>query len=158
MARYYDPGVVRFISRDSFHGFDDEPQSLNQYAYCYNNPVNYIDPSGHVAWWIAKAAAGIAWNVGQWYVERFIIGPKKPWNWKIDGVNLSYAIVTGAISGLVGRAFTNQARAVKIGYGIYNSIKNRIVSYTWNGPPKSRQAVISELLSDITFVIASNYK
>lgn len=54
--------------------------------------------------------------------------------------------------GLVGHAFTNQARAVRIGYRIYNSIKNRIVSYTWNGPPKSKQAiVVKELLSDITF-------
>ncbi|MGD9570032.1 MAG: RHS repeat-associated core domain-containing protein [Sedimentibacter sp.] len=39
MSRYYDPGVGRFISRDAFHGFEEEPQSLNQYAYCYNNPV-----------------------------------------------------------------------------------------------------------------------
>ena len=81
MARYYDPGVGRFISRDVFHGFDDEPASLNQYAYCYNNPVNYIDPSGHVAWWILKAASGITWNVAQWGFESFVIGPKKPWNW-----------------------------------------------------------------------------
>ncbi|MGD9568538.1 MAG: RHS repeat-associated core domain-containing protein, partial [Sedimentibacter sp.] len=53
MARYYDPGVGRFISRDTFHGFEDEPLSLNQYAYCNNNPVMYVDPSGHIpnGWW-----------------------------------------------------------------------------------------------------------
>ncbi|HBB29414.1 MAG TPA: hypothetical protein DC000_09245, partial [Clostridiales bacterium] len=47
MARYYDPGVGRFISRDTFHGFEINPQSLNLYAYCANNPVMYIDPSGN---------------------------------------------------------------------------------------------------------------
>lgn len=50
MARYYDPGMGRFISRDTFHGFENEPQSLHQYAYCANNPVMYIDPSGHYFW------------------------------------------------------------------------------------------------------------
>lgn len=33
MARYYDRGVRRFITRDAFHGFGISPQSLNQYAY-----------------------------------------------------------------------------------------------------------------------------
>ncbi|HVI39294.1 MAG TPA: RHS repeat-associated core domain-containing protein [Anaerovoracaceae bacterium] len=59
MARYYDPGVGRFITRDAFHGFEDDPQSLNQYAYCHNNPVMFADPSGHWAklyhyWWGVK--------------------------------------------------------------------------------------------------------
>ncbi|MCX8074052.1 MAG: hypothetical protein N2749_00495, partial [Clostridia bacterium] len=47
MARYYDANVGRFITRDTFHGFEDEPRSLNQYAYTNNNPVMFVDPSGH---------------------------------------------------------------------------------------------------------------
>ncbi|OGS21417.1 MAG: hypothetical protein A2252_01135 [Elusimicrobia bacterium RIFOXYA2_FULL_39_19] len=27
-----------------------DPQKLNRYAYCRNNPINYTDPSGHVTW------------------------------------------------------------------------------------------------------------
>ncbi|SMB93716.1 RHS repeat-associated core domain-containing protein [Desulfonispora thiosulfatigenes DSM 11270] len=49
MARYYDAEIGRFITRDTFHGFEDDPQSLNQYAYCSNNPVIYVDPSGNYA-------------------------------------------------------------------------------------------------------------
>ncbi|MBB5324544.1 RHS repeat-associated protein [Anoxybacillus tepidamans] len=49
MARYYDANIGRFITRDTFHGFEDDPQSLNQYAYGKNNPVTYIDPSGHIS-------------------------------------------------------------------------------------------------------------
>jgi len=26
------------------------PQSLNRFSYAYNNPIKYIDPSGHVPW------------------------------------------------------------------------------------------------------------
>ncbi len=53
MARYYDAGVGRFISRDTFQGVEDRTLSQNQYVYCENNPVNSLDPSGHWTqrWW-----------------------------------------------------------------------------------------------------------
>ncbi|MGE5398713.1 MAG: RHS repeat domain-containing protein [Chitinophagales bacterium] len=54
-SRYYSSNLGRFISRDKFQGFLDEPLSLNQYAYCENNPVNRIDPDGHS--WLSTAGA-----------------------------------------------------------------------------------------------------
>ena len=47
-ARYYDPSWRIFISPDSPEYLDPEtPNGLNLNAYCYNDPVNYCDPSGH---------------------------------------------------------------------------------------------------------------
>ena len=46
-ARYYDPSIARFISRDSYEGVVANPLSINQYIYCYNNPLIYCDPSGY---------------------------------------------------------------------------------------------------------------
>jgi RHS repeat-associated protein len=46
-ARYYDPDIGKFITRDQQKGSINSPQSLNRYAYCVNNPVKYIDPDGH---------------------------------------------------------------------------------------------------------------
>jgi len=46
-ARYYDPVLRRFISPDTIVRAMYDPQSLNRYAYCQNNPVLYNDPSGH---------------------------------------------------------------------------------------------------------------
>ena len=46
-ARYYDPAIGRFISRDSVTGKNADPLSLNLYTYCHNNPVYFYDPSGH---------------------------------------------------------------------------------------------------------------
>ena len=47
-ARYYDPSICRFISRDDHSYLDPESiNGLNLYAYCLNNPVMNFDPSGH---------------------------------------------------------------------------------------------------------------
>ena len=50
-TRYYDPEVGRFISQDDVSYLDPEHiNGLNLYAYCGNNPVMNVDPSGH-KWW-----------------------------------------------------------------------------------------------------------
>ncbi|MBU7030457.1 MAG: DUF2341 domain-containing protein [Theionarchaea archaeon] len=45
-ARYYDAEVGRFITRDPKQGRIENPQSLNEYTYCLNNPLKYVDPFG----------------------------------------------------------------------------------------------------------------
>lgn len=46
-ARYYQPAVGRFLTRDTYTGEDAEPLSLHLYAYCHGDSVNVIDPTGH---------------------------------------------------------------------------------------------------------------
>ena len=48
-ARYYNPNISRFISKDTFKGWLDNLPSQNQYTYVHNNPHRYTDPSGHFA-------------------------------------------------------------------------------------------------------------
>ncbi|MBU6997271.1 MAG: exo-alpha-sialidase, partial [Theionarchaea archaeon] len=45
-ARYYDPTIGRFISRDINPASPQNPQSFNRYVYCSNNPLKYVDPLG----------------------------------------------------------------------------------------------------------------
>jgi RHS repeat-associated protein len=82
-ARYYAGKQGRFTSPDEFSGGPDdlfdfadlasenptfygnpfEPQSLNKYQYCYNNPLGYTDPDGHgieTLWDAANVALGVA--------------------------------------------------------------------------------------------------
>ena len=38
----------RFITQDTYEGDISNPLSLNLYTYVENNPLKYMDPSGHV--------------------------------------------------------------------------------------------------------------
>ena len=42
-ARFYNPVIGRFTQEDTYRG-----DGLNLYAYCANNPVYYVDPSGYI--------------------------------------------------------------------------------------------------------------
>jgi len=62
-ARYYDPVLGRFISKDSYEGSISNPLSLNRYSYCAGNPVVFNDPSGHEYRWIREMAAEVGATV-----------------------------------------------------------------------------------------------
>ena len=46
-SRYYDPELGRFLNADAIAGEIGTLGSHNVFAYCMNNPVNQVDPSGH---------------------------------------------------------------------------------------------------------------
>ena len=48
-ARYYNADKGRFFQKDTYLGDITDPLTLNRYAYVKNSPLNYADPSGHVA-------------------------------------------------------------------------------------------------------------
>ena len=61
-SRYYDPSVGRFISPDSINYLDpNTPTGLNLYVYCGNNPVMYVDSTGH-SWESFWSGVGNWWN------------------------------------------------------------------------------------------------
>ncbi|WP_196139344.1 RHS repeat-associated core domain-containing protein [Aliikangiella sp. G2MR2-5] len=48
-ARYYDPGIGKFIQADTLYDGASGPEGLNLYAYSANNPIKFNDPSGNSA-------------------------------------------------------------------------------------------------------------
>jgi RHS repeat-associated protein len=97
-ARYYDPETGRFITRDPFNGVASVPPSLNRYAYGYNNPVRFTDPSGKDPLLYA-ALAGVIVNDG-WYLG-VNVGMEHQ---QFSGVMLGGRTVGGAVGGVVGAA------------------------------------------------------
>jgi len=63
-ARYYDPTIGRFVSADSIVPDYSDPQTLNRYSYCRNNPLIYTDPSGHIFGIDDLLAIGIGAAIG----------------------------------------------------------------------------------------------
>jgi RHS repeat-associated protein len=55
-ARYYSPGLQRFISEDPIEFFAGD---LDLYAYTRNSPTNLTDATGECPWCVAAAWGGI---------------------------------------------------------------------------------------------------
>ena len=108
-SRYYNPEFCRFINAD-------EPAMLalsagnvrgaNLFAYCHNDPVNFVDPTGHIAANIVGAViGGILGVVGGAFLGNWLADILKLKGWK-------RTIFVGGVAVLVG------ASAAAIGYFI----------------------------------------
>jgi RHS repeat-associated protein len=87
--RDYDPETGRWTARDpiGFAGGD-----TNLYGYVSNDPVNFVDPTGEIAWVvgaIAGAGADLAWQM---------IVEGKSWSC-VDGGQVAAAAAAGAVGG-----------------------------------------------------------
>ena len=63
-ARYYSPILGRFITPDTIVQGPMNPQTLNRYSYCNNNPINLVDPTGHFFWFAAIVGAIVGATIG----------------------------------------------------------------------------------------------
>ena len=57
-SRYYNPAWGRFLNADGYINANGDLTGYNMYAYCSNNPIMYVDPTGQ-AWWHWALAATI---------------------------------------------------------------------------------------------------
>ena len=109
-ARYYDAETGRFTQQDGWsYAVPGFLLSLNLYTYCWNNPVSYIDPSGHFGISLAiKALVGAAINVATTYIAAKATGQEYTWldaavAAGVGAVNVIPGVgnyLSGAISGI----------------------------------------------------------
>ncbi|MBK9095722.1 MAG: RHS repeat-associated core domain-containing protein [Anaerolineae bacterium] len=59
-SRWYDPLIGRFLAADTIVPQPQNPQNLNRYSYVGNQPLRFVDPSGHagVDFWGGGGDAG----------------------------------------------------------------------------------------------------
>jgi RHS repeat-associated protein len=66
-ARYYSPETGRFITRDPLPGKIESPQTFNQYVYCLNNPLKYVDPRGMDCEYVILPDGTISYELAELY-------------------------------------------------------------------------------------------
>ncbi len=79
--RYYSPDNFRFLTTDIFPANQKNPQTINNYLYALNNPINYDDPLGlspkrkQTFWNSIKQGEYFGTTYGEnslnWYAQRY---------------------------------------------------------------------------------------
>ncbi|NEW04690.1 hypothetical protein GK047_01480 [Paenibacillus sp. SYP-B3998] len=148
-ARWYDPGIGRFVGEDSYKGQIDNPLSLNLYTYVENNPLTRWDPSGHSLLDPGKVLS--LWNnTKDWVTDKY--EQYKAWKEKRDAdfyegnisyeelkdIALSFAFPLGASKGAIkaGVSVANIERTTNFSSGamehIFTGVAGRKRSSGWH--------------------------
>jgi RHS repeat-associated protein len=93
-ARYYDPTLGRFLSKDPVLGLVRDPATLHPYQYGLNSPLMLTDRTGRVLWWIPGAVGAMVSAVG--YLIDVATGPE----------TFSWATLAGRTAGGFVAAYT----------------------------------------------------
>ena len=115
-TRYYDPEVGRFMTIDGIEYLDPETiNGLNLYAYCGNNPVMNIDPSGNFFLTFLLVSIGIGFAVGGAMagVTAYRNGAR---GWDLVGSIVGGAILGGGMGAIM--AIGGAAGLASIGAGL----------------------------------------
>ena len=96
-ARFYDAELARFIQADTVLPTQTS-QGLNRYTYCENNPLKYVDPSGHEPITLIGA---IIWGA----VAGAVIGGTMAACNGGDFRDILRGMALGAVTGAIGGAF-----------------------------------------------------
>ena len=128
-TRYYDPEIGRFLNRDSVAYADPQTiNGLNLYAYCLNNPVAYVDPTG-------KSAILIALILGAFAITGGVIGGKLAYDKNVAegktgsdlfwstiggiGIGFAFGLATGGAVVSLGAVISGALAAIGIGSGTF---------------------------------------
>jgi RHS repeat-associated protein len=144
-VRYYDPEVGRFLT------VDPKKDGLNWYAYCENNPINFVDLDGFYTspWYLRSTVPGqISWDnaLTAWENRRY--GEAVAWTGMMLGEQIMFvwtlgksqaALKSGSIrSSVISSTVTKQAAKTTV----WNSIKATQPVYQGTAIPKSFEIAV----------------
>ena len=90
-ARFYAPGLGRFLQPDTMIPTNDNPQSWNRYSYVQNRPIILNDPTGHCPTCLIGAIGGAIVLTAIVYLTHPDLSPQE----------YAKAAVVGATAGLL---------------------------------------------------------
>lgn len=120
-GRMYDPVLGYFTSPDPIIQFADFTQGLNRYAYCLNNPLSMVDPTGHNAWNVIIPIAAIAAAITVTYLSGGFAAGVLP------EILLQSAIFGGAAAGFTGSLLSSIANGCSFQESLVNVFFGTII-------------------------------
>jgi RHS repeat-associated protein len=104
-ARFYDPSIARFTTKDSARPNVQDPPTFNSYAYARDNPLKYSDPTG------------LDWNIWDSIAVGLLIGLAIVAT--VPTLGASYFLAAGAIGAIAAGA--DEAAPVLDDFAVQNS-------------------------------------
>ena len=153
--RYYAPEVGRFTTQDPIGLKGDS----NLYAYCANNPVNFIDPSGEIIGPVGAVGGSIVGGIAGGITGGISGYQAGGWTGGLCGIG--GGALAGAFAGAVGGSVTT-ALGGGIAGGIVGSIVGTVVGALVgpptpaHGSPSDQGGMGAGLPEPITAVLASS--
>ncbi len=101
-GRVYDPAVAQFLSPDPYIQDAGNWLNYNRYAYCYNNPTRYTDPSGKLVGILLTGVidftstlfnGGLNFNKQIWLNAWRKFDPTAPWSKTNKAVQISKGLL-----------------------------------------------------------------
>jgi RHS repeat-associated protein len=121
-ARYYNPFLGRFITEDPVAGLASLPQSLNPYAYCLNDPLNYVDERGEfIGILIGAAVSALIFGTHEYW--RGVENPQFDWEAALFGA--IFGTGAGLLVATGGTSYIGAAIAIIGGRGLENVLEGR---------------------------------
>ena len=113
-GRLYDPRFRQFTSLDSPDCLDIlAPGGVNPYVYCFNDPVNYSDGSGHFPILLGMILIGAAVGALSYTASEVVsYGLTGEWSWSWG--QFAGAVIGGAVGGAL---MASGAGAFAVGFG-----------------------------------------
>ena len=161
-VRMYNPSLMRFHATDSMSPFGKG--GINSYAYALGDPVNYRDPSGHIAiagviiGIIVGAVIGASIAAVAEGIKVAVTGEKFDWKPVVIGAAL------GGIGGGFGAAASGLSLGVKAGLALGEAVFSGLVDFGLNvaaGMPvkeAAQYAGIGVLIGLVTFGATSGFR
>ncbi len=115
-AREYYPESGRFGGRDLVKGTTVYPVTLNEYIYCANNPIFYVDVNGLFWHIICGAVVGAVANTAISIGTNIISGQVPDWN------SVAAAAAGGAVTGAVTAATGNTTLGMMAGGAVERTV------------------------------------
>ena len=113
-ARYYHPGVRRFVNQDVIIGSVETTATLNRFTYGGANPISFIDPEGHfIIQAIGLVVGGVAGGVSAYINGESIWvgalgGAAAGVIATVPGLNIYAASMLGGLGGGLVKGVANQ--------------------------------------------------